>query len=59
MNSPNLTHRLDLAGRLQFNEDRAEFNSNFATMLLIFNGNKSGERIESLKELGFLSQVKS
>lgn len=57
MNSPNLTHRLDVAGRLQFNEDKSEFNANFATMLLIFNGGKAGEKIEKLKELGFLSQV--
>lgn len=58
MNSPNLTHRLDVAGRLQFNEDKAEFNSNFATMLLIFNGDKANERIHWLGDIGFVSRVK-
>jgi hypothetical protein len=57
MHSPNITHRLDVAGRLQFNEDKAEFSSNFATMLLIFNGGKIN-KLEDLKSLGFLSKVR-
>lgn len=58
MNSPNLTHRLDVAGRLQFNEENAEFNSNFATMLLIFNGSEKIAKGPSLSEIGFLSSIR-